>query len=212
MRSVCFLLAFFVGSGGETTKPARWDFEDTSVGKTPAGWKATQTGKGKGSIWKIVEDKTAPKGPLVLAQTAESPASMFNLCVVPESSFQDGEIRVAFKAVGGEIDQGGGPVWRYQDPNNYYIARYNPLEKNFRLYKVIAGKRMQLDSKGELNIPAGEWHTIKIRHVGQQIECLLDDVKHLAAKDDAIAKAGKVGLWTKADAQTYFDDLRLEGK
>ena len=70
------------------------------------------------------------------------------------------EVSVAFKAVEGKIDQGGGIVWRYQDANNYYIARYNPLEDNYRLYKVIAGKRTQLATRGRAEVPAGKWHTL----------------------------------------------------
>src|SRR5438094_512454 len=83
---------------------------------------------GEGSVWKIVEDKSAPKGSKVLAQTAEGPGPLFNLCLADETSFRDLEITVSFKAVRGKKDQGGGLVWRYADPNNYYIARMNPLE------------------------------------------------------------------------------------
>jgi hypothetical protein len=74
---------------------------------------------------------------------------------------------------------------------------------------AVAGKRIQLATKEELKVPAGEWHTMKIQQVGDQIECWLDGKKHLEAKDDAIPKAGKAGLWTKADAQTYFDDFQV---
>ncbi len=200
-------------AGAEEVKAMRWDFEDAAVGKLPPGWTAARTGKGEGSIWKVVEDKTAPKGPKVLAQTAESSASMFNLCVADKSRFKDGEISVAFKAVMGETDQGGGIVWRYQDADNYYVARMNPLERNYRLYKVVAGKRVQLATREKLKAPAGEWHTLAIKHKGDQIECYLNGKKSLEAKDGTFQEAGKVGLWTKADAQTYFDALLvIEGK
>jgi len=180
------------------------------VGKLPAGWKAEHTGKGEGSVWKVVADDTAPsKSGYALAQTAEGPGPFFNLCVAQDTSFKDVELRVAFKAVKGKLDQGGGLVWRLQDADNYYIARMNPLENNFRVYKVIAGKRHQLATKEDLKVPAGEWHTIKVKMKGDQIECFVDDAKHLEATDDAIGKEGKVGLWTKADAQTAFDGLKV---
>jgi hypothetical protein len=88
----------------------------------------------------------------------------------------------------------------------------NPLEDNFRVYKVIDGKRIQLGTKEELKVNAGEWHTLKIKMVGDRIECFLDGKKELDVKDNAIQKAGKVGLWTKADAQTYFDQFRVEAR
>ncbi len=115
----------------------------------------------------------------------------------------------AFKAVRGKIDQGGGLVWRYQDAKNYYVARMNPLESNYRVYKVVDGKRTQLGTKEDVKIPAGEWHVLKIEQTGEQIECWLDGKKYLEVKDDTFTKAGRVGLWTKADAQTRFDDLRM---
>jgi hypothetical protein len=183
-------------------------FSKDDVGKVPSGWQAARTGKGEGSVWKVVEDDTAPsKSGFVLAQTAEGPGSLFNVCVAEDTNFKDVEVQVAFKAMHGKMDQGGGLVWRYQDANNYYIARMNPLEDNFRVYKVVAGKRIQLETKEDLKVPTGEWHTMKIKQVGDSIACWLDGKKYLEAKDDAITKAGKVGLWSKADAQTYFDQF-----
>jgi hypothetical protein len=187
-------------------KARTFRFARDDAGKAPSGWQADKTGKGEGSVWKVVADDTAPsKSGFVLAQTAESPGGLFNLCVADDTNFKDVEVRVAFKAVAGKKDQGGGPVWRYQDANNYYIARMNPLEDNFRVYKVIGGKRIQLETKEGLKVPAGEWHTMKIKQIGDAIECWLDGTKYLEAKDDALTKAGKVGLWTKADAQSHFD-------
>ena len=188
-------------------------FAKDDLNKVPKGWTADKTGTGDGSVWKVVADDTAPsKKGFVLAQTAESPKAMFNLCVADDTSLKDVEAAVAYKAVKGKVDQGGGIVWRYQDANNYYIARFNPLEDNFRLYKVVAGKRLQLAAKEELVVKAGEWHTLAIKMTGDQIECSLDGKKYLEAKDATFDKAGKVGLWTKADAQTYFDDLKVSGK
>lgn len=192
----------------EKSRLLRWTKDE--LGKLPAGWKAEQTGEGHGSVWKIVADDSAPsKSGLVLAQTAKGPARLFNLCVADEGRYQDVEIQVAFKAVRGKEDQGGGIVWRYQDANNYYVARMNPLESNYRAYKVVSGKRTQLATKEDLKIPAGEWHVLKIKQSGEHIECWLDGNKHLDAKDKTFPKAGKIGLWTKADAQTYFDAPRV---
>jgi hypothetical protein len=195
-------------------KERTFRFGKDVVGKVPKGWKATQTGKSdEASVWKIMADATAPsKSGQVLAQTAESPASVFNICVVEDTKYKDVEAKVSFKAVKGKKDQGGGIVWRYQDANNYYVARMNPLEDNFRVYKVVAGKRAKEFQSATVKVPAGEWHTLAIKQVGDHIECFLDGKKHLDVKDDTFKEAGKVGLWTKADAQTYFDDLKVSGK
>jgi hypothetical protein len=111
--------------------------------------------------------------------------------------------------VRGKTDQGGGLVWRYVDADNYYIARMNPLESNYRLYKVVNGKRTQLVTKEDLKVPVGQWHVLAVTMKGDQIECSLDGKKYLEAKDSTFPMAGKVGLWTKADAQTNFDDFSV---
>jgi len=188
-------------------------FAKADAGKLPTGWKAEKTGKGEGSIWKVVEDETSPsRTGYVLAQTAESPGALFNLCVAEDTTYKNGAIHVQFKAMRGEKDQGGGIVWRYQDNNNHYIARMNPLEDNFRVYKVVAGKRMQLQTREDLKVKAGEWRKLKIEMDGDHIQCYLDGEKYLDARDNTFPDAGKVGLWTKADAQTYFDELKISAK
>jgi hypothetical protein len=202
------MLAAAVVAAGE--RGVAFRFRKDDVGKLPAGWKAERTGKGEGSVWKLTADDTAPSGAdVVLTQTAESPSSVFNLCVTDAPSRRDVALRVSFKALRGKLDQGGGLVWRYRDADNYYICRMNPLEDNFRVYKVVAGKRTQLDTKEDLKVPAGEWHTIGVKHVGDRIECALDGKKLLEATDKTFPDAGRVGLWTKADAQTSFDGLTV---
>ncbi len=129
-----------------------------------------------------------------------------------DTKYKDVEVSVAFKAIAGKKDQGGGIVWRYQDANNYYIARMNPLEDNFRVYKVTGGRRSAEFEDKEVKVPVNEWHTLKIKMEGDHIECFEDSKKYLDVKDDSIKEAGKVGLWTKADAQTYFDDFKVSGK
>jgi hypothetical protein len=151
----------------------------------------------------------APNGPKVLAQTSgDGPKAMFNLCVANETKFTDVDLGVAIMPREGEIDQGGGLVWRYKDANNYYIARINPLEDNYRVYKVVAGKRMQLGS-AEVAAPAGKWHTLHIMHKGDHIQCSLNGKLHLDVRDDTFKDAGKIGLWTKSDAVSSFDDLSV---
>jgi hypothetical protein len=189
-----------------------WDFEKAEVGKLPKGWSAAKTGKGPGSVWKVLEDKSAPAGPKVLVQTSSAgPRSLFNLCVADATQYTDLDLTVALKALGGKIDQGGGPAWRYRDEDNYYVARLNPLEANYRVYKVVKGKRTELASADlqKKESLAGQWHTIRIIQRGGRIRCCLDGKLRLELKDDTFRGAGKVGLWTKADAVTAFDKLSV---
>ncbi len=205
---VVVLLVAAVGVAADKVQTLKFGKGD--LGKVPAGWTADKTGKGEGSVWKVVTDGTAPsRSGVALAQTAEGPSSLFNLCVANEPRLKDVELSVAFKAVAGKKDQGGGFVWRYQDANNYYICRMNPLEDNYRVYKVVNGKRSTQFQDATVKVPLNEWHTLKVTMMGDHIQCYLDGKKYLDVKDDSIKNAGRVGLWTKADAQTSFDSFQV---
>jgi len=189
--------------------PTTWNFESDAAGKLPAGWTADKTRQGPGSEWQVVEDATAPAGKRVLAQVSSAGENpQFNLCVVNDSKIADLDLSVRLKAHSGKLDQGGGLVWRYQDAQNYYIARWNPLEDNFRVYKVVSGKRSQMDT-AKVKADPQSWHAIRVVHVARSLRCYLDGKLLLEAGDDEFSKPGKVGLWTKSDAVTHFDDLVL---
>jgi hypothetical protein len=169
-------------------------FNKSDVGKVPAGWTVAKTGSGEGSVCKVIEDEGAPsKSGCVLAQVAESLNNVFNLCVKDDGTYKDVELMVDFKARAGKSDQGGGFVWRYQDNNNYYVCRMNPLEDNYRVYKVVNGKRSPQFQDAHVKVPVGEWHTLQVKMVGDRIECFLDGKKYLDVKDSSITGAGKVG-------------------
>jgi hypothetical protein len=180
------------------------------LGQLPPDWTAAKTGEGPGSVWQVVEDATAPGGKALAQTSAEGPKKLFNLCVNDKVKLGDLDMSVKFKAVAGRIDQGGGLVWRFKDPGNYYLARMNPLEDNYRVYKVVDGKRTQL-ATADLKAAAG-WHTLRVVHQGNRIVCQFDGKPYLDVKDDTFREAGKIGLWTKADAQTRFAELRASEK
>ena len=140
------MIAFVLFAAGGQDKARTITFAKTDLDKPPTGWTVAQTNKGENSsVWKVVADASTPsKSGFAVAQTASSPSAVFNLCVANDTSFKDVEVHVSFKAIAGKKDQGGGIVWRYQDENNYYVARMNPLEDNYRFYKVIGGKRIQI--------------------------------------------------------------------
>jgi hypothetical protein len=188
------------------------NFDKETVGKLPSGWKVEATDpRGELATWEVVSDFRDGEKTNALGMTRANDdfGGTFNLCLTDNVKLKDGEIKVSFKAISGVEDQGGGPIWRVQDKDNYYIARANPLENNFRMYYVKDGARKTLDSK-RVDVPANQWHTIKIIYKGSHIEGYLNDIKYLEWEDSTFPEAGGVGLWTKADAVTYFDDFRVD--
>lgn len=174
-----------------------WDFESDPPGAIAKGF-MNESGR-----WEVVVDGANR----VLAQRAAGEKRAFNVALVEGTSFRDLDLSVRVKAVKGEEDQGGGIVWRAKDRDNYYVARYNPLEDNLRVYKVENGRRTQLDHS---DAPGDRgWHTLRITMSDRQIYGYLDGKKLLVAEDSTFPDAGKIGLWSKADAQSYFDDLSV---
>jgi len=189
-----------------------YNFETDAVGAMPAKFHSARTGQGAESRWEVMVDPTAPSKPNVVAQTSTDKTDYrFPLLIADEGSFKDLELSVRFKAVSGNVDRAGGLVFRLKDANNYYIVRANALEDNYRLYHVINGSRRQF-AGANLKVTSGEWHEIKVESVGNKIICYYDGAKRIEATDDTFKDAGKIGLWTKADSVTYFDDLKVTAK
>jgi len=185
-------------------------FDEAETGKVPKGWICAETyGGGKPATWEVVEDASAPsKGKAFGIVSTKNTGRTYNIAFTKKPRLKNLEIEVKFKAVTGKEDQGGGPIWRVQDAKNYYVARANPLESNFRVYVVKNGNRRQLDSAA-VETKAGLWYTIKMVHEGNRIVGYLDGKKMLEVSDNTIQELGGVGLWTKADAATSFDDLNV---
>jgi len=185
-------------------------FDDQPEGQLPRGWTAAKTGEGEGSVWKIVVyDADGQRGRALAQTSSDGPNALFNLCVLAGSKYADLDLSVRVKAVSGHNDRGGGLVWRYRDANNYYVTRWNPLEDNFRVYHVINGKRTQL-ANADVKLPAQQWHTVRAVQRGDHIQCYLDDKLLLDVHDQTIKDAGAVGLWSKSDAVTWFDDFTIK--
>ena len=186
------ILATTLASSALLAENIHYDFEKTDLNKwhTYGKWEITADGK---------EHR---------ASMIERSAGGFNLCYTKDVHFRDGDITVAFRANAGRIDQGGGVMWRVQDNDNYYVARFNPLEDNFRFYIVHDGIRSELAS-ADVKLSSG-WHTMKIEQKGDTFEGYIDGKQYLEHKDAHLKKAGGVGVWTKADAQTSFDDLKID--
>jgi hypothetical protein len=195
---VTFLSALTAYAGDEEKKT--WTFDKETAGAVPKGF-SPAVGE-----WSVV---SADEGK-VLAQTASNANPVFNVVLIDDTSAKDVDISVKIKAVAGERDQGGGLVWRAKDAKNYYIARYNHLEDNYRVYKVVDGKRSAPFQNADIKHHDG-WTTLRVTMKGDHIECYYDGKKYLDVRDSTFAEAGKIGLWSKADARSQFDQLTLKG-
>ena len=129
----------------ERAETARWGFDHDQPGKVPSGWSIRQTNPTEAmATWQVIADPSAPGKPNVLAVVkTKNYDGTYNLAIAEKTSFKDLDLAVQVKAVRGDGDQGGGPIWRCKDENNYYIARFNPLESNFRVYFVKEGRRSE---------------------------------------------------------------------
>ena len=189
-----------------------YSFDSDNPKEMPAKFHSARTGQGSEGKWIVTADSTAPSKPNVVAQTSTDKTDYrFPLLISDEGSFKDLELSVKFKAVEGEVDRAGGLVFRLKDANNYYIVRANALEDNYRLYHVVKGIRRQF-AGANFKVTSGVWHELRVEAVGNKFTCYYDGQKKIEATDDTFKDAGKIGLWTKADSLTYFDDLKVVAK
>jgi hypothetical protein len=189
-----------------------YNFDNDTADQIPARFHSALTGQGAKAEWQVKPDPTAPSSPNVLAQVSTDRTDYrFPLAIADDGSFKDLELSVKFKTISGQIDQAAGLVFRLKDANNYYIVRANTLEGNYRLYRVVNGRREQI-AGANLQVPSEEWHELSIVCSGNSIACYFDGEKKIEATDDTFSGAGKVGLWTKADSVTFFDDLKVTAR
>jgi hypothetical protein len=177
-------------------------FDTDRPGNLPAGWVAGVTGKGT-HRWAVEADAGAPSAPNVLRQSG---VGDFPWCVKKDVALADGFVEVKFKAQGGRDDQAGGVVWRWKDGDHYYVARANALEDNVSLYYTERGRRITIKYVNA-PVPANAWHVLRAEFRGNRIRVLLDGKAYIDQEDAHIGGAGAVGVWTKADSVTAFDDF-----
>jgi hypothetical protein len=183
------------------------DFDKAEAGKPPAGWTATQTGSGQAK-WSVVQEATAPSMPNVLKQAGQA---TFPVCLKDDTSIKDGFVEVKFKAISGREDQAGGLVWRAKDANNYYVARANALEDNVTIYHTINGRRTE-KKRANMKVATNQWHMLRVDFQGNHFTVSFNGQKALDWDDETFKDAGKVGVWTKADSVTLFDDFGYGSK
>ena len=180
-------------------------FDQDAPGSPPKGWTCGATGSGK-PRWTVEADPSAPSPPNVLRQSG---AADFPWCVRGDVKLADGVVEVKFKPLSGRKDQAGGLVWRWKDGDNYYVARANALENNVSLYYTEGGRRKTLKYV-DAPVPGNRWHTLRVTFKGTRIAVALDGKTYIEMDDTHIVGAGAVGVWTKADSVTSFDDFSFK--
>jgi hypothetical protein len=194
------------------------NFDQARIGSVPAGWTIAMTHEGGAPKWEVIKDDSAPSKPNVLAQVStDRTAGRFPLAIWDRASLKDGRVTLKFKAISGSVDQGAGLIWRYRDPNNYYIVRANTLEDNVVLYKVQDGERVSLAPRDAVSnaygvkhkVPKQTWTSLSVGFRGNLFTVSLDGEKLFDVEDPTFTGAGKTGLWTKADSVIYFDDSQI---
>lgn len=185
-------------------------FAGDGTGAAPKGWTATMTGQGNPK-WSVESDPSAPPGGKVVKQSG---VATYPLLLKEGTSIKDGFVEVRFKAIAGVEDRAGGVVWRAKDANNYYVLRANALEGNVVLYKTVNGTRSALDIVGrkagygfKLSIPSGQWHSLRVEFNGSRFAAYFNGRFIFEVDDRTFLEAGQIGLWTKADSVTLFDDV-----
>jgi len=200
VKQACIAMASVFAASAAFAETINFDSDPT--GRLPATWRQGVTGKGA-ALWAVRADESAPSKPNVLQQSA---TGAFPWCVLPATSIEDGFIEVRFKPIAGHDDQAGGVVWRWKDGDNYYVARANALENNVSLYHTTGGRRITIKYV-DAPVPKNTWHTLRVEFAGKRIKVALNGKTYIEQEDDHIGGAGAVGLWTKADSVTAFDDF-----
>ena len=205
MRSI--YLAMFASMCTITARAETAGFDQDPAGRAPTGWECGVTGRGS-PTWGVEADSSAPSKPNVLKQSGHG---TFPWCAKKEVSLADGFVEVKFKPMEGKEDRAGGVIWRFKDGENYYVARANALENNVSLYHTTRGSRHTIKYV-DAPVAANQWHTLRVEFAGKRIQVSLDGKQYINEEDGHISGPGAVGVWTKADSVTAFDDFSWDGK
>jgi predicted membrane-bound spermidine synthase len=193
-----------------TPSPARTlGFGEHAAGAVPPGLLLGETNPANHpAVWSVVERDDAPSPPSAfgIVRCDNPKAAVFELALLEDSHLADVDLEVSVRAVDGVHDRGGGLVWRAQGFSDYYVARWNPLEGNLRIALVEDSNRVTL-AETDVALDPSRWHRLHVVAEGPHIEVTIDDLPPLIADDTRLPGPGRVGLWTKADAKTLFDDL-----
>lgn len=194
------------------TREETFDFQEGAWGgPPPQGFSVWESGEaGPAGQWYLTgPGKDAGAEKVLARRCPDATTGQFPMLVHDPLVARDVDLWVRFQAVAGRIDQAAGIAFRVQDPSNYYVARANALENDVRLFKLVGGERIQVAAR-DVDVAPGRWHVLKVSARGPRIEVALDGTLVIAAEDAAFGAPGRIGLWTKADSETWFDALKIE--
>jgi hypothetical protein len=204
----CVIATLTVCSAVAAAQTKSFNFDTDAVDQPPSEFTSCPSGGGPAGKWLVKELPDAPSGKHVVVQTdADRTDTRFPVLIANEGEYADLDLSVKAKSISGKIDQGMGLVFRFRDPKSYYIVRANALENNFRLYKMVNGRRLQF-AGANVKVASGQWHTLRVVVKGDHIVCYFN-AKPLIDAHDKMYTSGKIGLWTKADSVIAFDDLQV---
>lgn len=205
--TLCLLFLLLAGPLHAAERTSTWNFDDDQIDEKPVGFYFDETERAPDGKWRVVDDQ----GNQVLAQLdRSSDPGRYALAVVEDSKIEHIKISVRLKVVAGDVDQAGGVMWRYQDSENYLVARIDVGERNLRLSRVRDGNRVQFGVKEKLDLKLGQWYTLRVEHRGREVKVYLDDDILIIERERHFRRPGRVGLWTIADAVIHFDDFHAE--
>lgn len=175
-------------------------------GSLPSGFVPGLAGGGGPVAWQIVADDSAPSRRVLAQISTDRTSGRYPVCIYDRLTARDIDVSVRFKPVSGRVDQAGGIIVRVIDPNTYYVVRANALENNVRLYHMIEGRRTQF-AGADIRVQSGVWQALRLRAEGSRFEAYFEGKRLFEASDSRLPGPGRIGLWTKADSVTHFDQL-----
>lgn len=206
-----FIRAAPVLTSTETISPQRiWAFDRDQAGVLPEEFSIGTLFDGRpAGDWQVLSTERAKSPPHVLAQVmAKGAEHAYKVVLIKEAVASDLDLQVSFLPIQGNADMGGGLIWRATDDRNYYLTRANPLEQNIRIYRVVKGVRHLLLNFDQM-IDVKQWHQLRVIQRDCRIQVFYDG-KPVIDLCDRTFQEGTIGLWTKSDAVTYFDDLQVQ--
>jgi hypothetical protein len=202
MNLVC-LIVMFTGTGC-CGPPRVWDFEDADVNAPPKCCRFASCGEV--GVWRVVEDD----GQKILAQVDRTQNSQrMALALMRDLRVRNVRLSARIRVVEGEKEQSGGIVWRYEDPQNFMLARLDVMDNRVCLYRVFKGHRTMFGVVKDLELEAGQWYTLRVEHKDHVVKVYLDDEIQFIRWSKHLLEPGAVGVWVKGDSAVHFDDFHL---
>jgi hypothetical protein len=202
-----WLLAFsmFVQAAAAMQDVVLRTFDDDKIGAPPAGFTMAAGRDAAADRWTV---KREGKAGVLVHEGKAAPADSFAVAIFSAAQYQDVQVSVRLKAIGGA--RTAGLVWKYQDPMNHYSAQLDLAKQEIAVYRVVNGNRIRLERDDDLELDPDAWHSLKIFQEQGLIRVYLGGIRVFSERDRTPKVNAGVGLWTGGDSTVMFDDFRVE--